>query len=218
MSTSGTLGAGALAARFAAAADHVVAARDELCALDAVAGDGDLGVTLATGFTAVRSLVAASPSGDAGELLVAVGRELGRKAPSTIGTLISIALVRAGVALRGKRELAAGDVATMLEVAAAAVRERGHVQTGQRTVLDAIAASADEARRASTAGQNAVEVLELAAAAARSGADSTVAMEPVVGRAGWLKERARGHADAGATAWAIFLGGLAEGASTDTVA
>jgi hypothetical protein len=36
-------------------------------------------------------------------------------------------------------------------------------------------------------------------------------MEPRHGRAAWIPERARGTPDAGAVAWAIFVGGLAEG-------
>jgi len=192
------------------AGDRVGAARDELCSLDAVAGDGDLGATLATGFAHVRAALQ-DGDGDIGATLVTVGRELATKAPSTIGALLATAFMRAGKELAGTRELSAAGVATMLEVAAGGVAERGRAEPGQRTVLDAMLPAATAARAAADRGDGAIAALAAAAAAAGDGARATAGMEPRLGRAGWIADRARGHRDAGATAWAVFLTGLHDG-------
>jgi phosphoenolpyruvate---glycerone phosphotransferase subunit DhaL len=193
------------------AADHVCDARDELCALDAAAGDGDLGATLATGFTAIRESEGIVGAADVGAALSQAGMELARKTPGTIGALLATAFMRGGKSLDGVVDPTPAQVAEMLAVATAGVAERGGVTIGQRTVVDAMASSAEAAAAAADRGASLVETLDDAAQGAREGAEATKDMEPVVGRAGWIKDRARGMPDAGATAWAVFLEGLAAG-------
>ena len=193
------------------ASDRVCEARSELCELDAVAGDGDLGVTLATSFAAIHQLVAELDEPDSGAVLTHIGVELSRKAPSTIGALLASAFMRAGRELAGIVEIDAVSVAMMLCAAATAVAERGGAVAGQRTVLDAMDAAAVAAERASSFGAPVAETLELAAAAARAGAEATAEMEPQHGRAAWIGAGARGRPNAGAAAWATYVGGLAEG-------
>jgi dihydroxyacetone kinase-like protein len=190
-------------------ADSLEASRDELCALDAIAGDGDLGVTMATGFAAVRPLIENPPAEDAGQLLSQIAMQIGRVAPSTMGTLTATAFLRAGTKAKGKTDLSAADLAEMLEAAAQGMKDRGKADVGQRTAIDALVPAATAAREAATAGASAAETLTKAAAAADAGAAATADMEPVLGRAGWIADRARGNRDAGATAWAKILGALA---------
>jgi dihydroxyacetone kinase len=78
-------------------------------------------------------------------------------------------------------------------------------------VLDAMDAAAGAAERAAADGLPAGAALEQAADAAWAAAKATAEMEPKHGRAAWISERARGTPDAGAVAWAVFVGGLAEG-------
>ena len=66
-----------LRARILAAADAVEASRDELCRLDAGAGDGDHGVTMALAARAVRQAVAASPDGSGPELITKIAMAMG---------------------------------------------------------------------------------------------------------------------------------------------
>jgi dihydroxyacetone kinase len=194
-----------------AASTSMIRARDELNALDAAAGDGDLGVTLATGFTAIEQVLAEQPGQDVGQLFARVGVALGRAAPSTMGTLLATALMRAGATVRGHDQIASSDIASMLEAGVNGVRERGHVEPGQRSVLDAMAPSAEAARHAADEGLAPSVVLERAASAAAEGAERTREMEPQVGRASWIGARVRGHPDGGAVAWATLLEGLAAG-------
>jgi dihydroxyacetone kinase-like protein len=193
------------------AGDRVRAARDELCALDASAGDGDLGATLDAGFAEVGLwLESSEESDDIGAMLHEVGMQLARKAPSTIGALLGSAFMRAGKELAGRPELRAEDAVTLLEAAASGVADRGRAVVGQRTILDAMTAAAAGAALAANQGLDTAGVLRSAAVGAKNGADETATMEPVHGRAGWIAERARGTRDAGAAAWAVYVDGLAE--------
>jgi phosphoenolpyruvate---glycerone phosphotransferase subunit DhaL len=194
-----------------AAGDRVCAAQEQLCALDAAAGDGDLGTTLSKGFTAARGPVegwAGEP--DCGAVLTELGRVLAREAPSTMGTLLATAFMSAGRSVAGSAELDAEAVATILRSAANNVAERGGATSGQRTVLDALEPAAAAAESAVAAGDEPSRVLHAAASAAQAGAAATAAMEPAHGRAAWIGERAAGQPDGGAFAWSVYLTGLAD--------
>ena len=147
------------------AGDRVGDARDELCALDAAAGDGDMGATLATGFTAIRESEGVNGAADIGAALSQAGTELARKTPGTIGALLATAFMRGGKTLDGVVDPEPAQIAEMLAVATAAVAERGGVTVGQRTVVDAMAGSAEAAAAAAHRGASLVETLDEAAGA-----------------------------------------------------
>jgi dihydroxyacetone kinase-like protein len=190
---------------------RVSAERDMLCALDAAAGDGDLGATLAMGFGHVGEALETSDAGDIGRLLAETGSLLARKSPSTIGALLATAFLRAGKALAGAVELDADDIVAMLRATYEGVADRGGAELGQRTVLDAMDGAVTGATQARDAGLGPFEALRSAAVGASAAADATQDMEPVFGRAAWIADRARGTKDAGAAAWALYVDGLAEG-------
>jgi dihydroxyacetone kinase len=195
-----------------AVATSLLDARDELNRLDAVAGDGDLGLTVTNG---VRALIELAPS--LGELSEAdairrCGTEIARKAPSTGGTLIAFALMAAAKATVDADAPAPERVAAYLEAAAASVAQRGQVAAGDRTMLDALGPAAAAARRIGDGGGSIADLARDAAAAADAGATGTSTMAARVGRAGWLADRAAGHEDAGARLVAMAFAAAAKAA------
>lgn len=203
-----TLGANTLRQAFIDTSDAIGEGRDELSRLDGAAGDGDLGATLAVGFRAVRDVLEAHTYERPADVLREVGLELGRRAPSTLGTLLASAFRKASD-VAGPRDLDAAGLADVLAAAADAVRLRGEVELGQRTVLDAMSAGAEAARQSAEAQADVVAALEAAALGAARGAEATAGMKPMVGRAAWVGDRARGIPDAGAVAWALILRSVA---------
>lgn len=187
----------------------VIAAHAELSRLDAVAGDGDLGESLAAGYTALEKVLAEASSevGISG-LLRLQGTTISRAAPSTLGTLLGMAWRDAGAAVGDAAALDSAGVVRLLQAMADGVARRGQVEAGQRTVLDGLLASVAAASQAAS-GDEVVATWRAAAEGARAGADATAAMRPQVGRAGWIGERAQGHPDAGATAWAVIAEAMA---------
>ena len=195
--------------RFAGVADAAARARRQLDALDALAGDGDLGETLVAGFTAVRDDDA--PTATIGEELRRAGTVLGRAAPSSFGTLVGLALRDAGKQLVAATVLDGPGVVTMLDAVEAGIARRGEVARGDRSVLDAVAGVHDAAAELVANGnEDGGAALTAAVDGARSGAEATSAMAPKVGRAAWVGERAHGEVDAGAAAWVLIAAALAD--------
>jgi dihydroxyacetone kinase len=189
-------------------AEDVAAAEAELNRLDGVAGDGDLGLTMSTG---ARALIAIAPELEALDLATAVrrcGSELARKAPSTSGTLLATAFLRAASAVAADR--APGSLfADALAASQAGIEQRGKAAVGDKTMLDALAPACGAAQRAADSDSDLCVVVHAAAAAAAQGADATRSMRAKVGRAGWLADRSEGHEDAGAHLVALVLASAA---------
>lgn len=203
-----------------AIADALASATGELNRLDATAGDGDLGVTAGLIAGALRDLAVDQPDAPFSEQLRAAGRAIARQAPSSFGTLLAMALRRAASGLDESDQPVEGSTsdadgrtgrfAIALEHARDEVAERGRVRAGDKTMLDAIAPAASAARSAAGTSASFAHALDLAARAARDGAEATASMEATVGRAGWLAARAAGHIDPGAHLVALMLEAAAE--------
>jgi dihydroxyacetone kinase len=205
---SGPLDAATFRRRLVAVSAAIGETRQALNALDAQAGDGDIGESLSIGFAAIaEALEHADPAPVGGDLREA-GTVLGRAAPSSFGTLVGMALRDAGKVLADRPELSAADVVALLDAMAQGVARRGEVGAGDRTVLDALLAARDAT--AAAPPDDADAALRAMAAGAVGGALATAEMRPRVGRAGWVGDRAHGIVDAGAAAWAVIAGALAE--------
>ena len=181
-----------------AVAEDLIERRDELNRLDGAAGDGDLGLTASA---AAKALLELAPSIDGlaeADAIRRCGMEIARRAPSTGGTLIAFALLAAAKADVAEGDSAVARAATYLEAAAASIAARGQVETGDRTMLDALSPAAGALRHAAESGAGPREAARAAAAAADEGAHATAGMAAKVGRAGWLADRAAGNEDAGA--------------------
>jgi dihydroxyacetone kinase len=185
-------------------AEDVAAAQAELNQLDGIAGDGDLGLTMSTG---ARALLAVKPeleSLDMAGALRRCGAELARKAPSTSGTLLATAFLRAATAITADAS-PASLLAGALAASQTGIEQRGKASVGDKTMLDALAPASAAAQRAADAGTDLCAALRAAADAASDGANATRSMRAKVGRAGWLADRAEGHEDAGAHLVALLL-------------
>jgi dihydroxyacetone kinase len=188
----------AFASLIQSVAADLLESRDELNRLDAVAGDGDLGLTVST---AARALIELAPTlaelGEA-DAIRRCGTELARRAPSTGGTLLAFAFMAAAKAAVDPVAPPLERAAAYLEAAARSIAERGRVAPGDRTMLDALRPAADAVRAAADSPTEVAAAASAAAKAADDGARATASMAAKVGRAGWLAERAAGSEDAGA--------------------
>jgi dihydroxyacetone kinase-like protein len=187
-------------------------ARDELNRLDAAAGDGDLGLTMTA---AAQGAAALAERGELdgkplAEALRALGRELARCAPSTSGTLLARGLLQAGrEAGDHADDPPVGQAAALVRAGIAGIQKAGKAQPGDRTMLDALMPLAAALQDAADRGEPPAAATAAAAQAARAGAESTKDLEPKVGRASWIPDRARGNVDAGAHAVAIIAAAVA---------
>ena len=181
----------------------------ELIRLDSVAGDGDLGITMADGFTAMDRMLSAHTLSDVGELFYAVGKNFAIAAPSSLGTLLSFGFIGAGKALRGKSEVSYSEFAGALEEFEKAIMSLGNAKVGDKTFLDGFdpavqvlkAAGSDEEVRAS---------LPAAAEAAKAGAEHATDLVAKFGRISFRGEGSRGIVDPGSVFASLMIKTIAE--------
>ena len=188
------------------AARAVSNAADELNQLDAVAGDGDLGITMASASRIVETQLDLEPRGDpAGVLFGRIGVALAREVPSTSGTLVATGFLRAAKATKE----GAPDLVNLIKCMTAAtegIMDRGKAELGDKTMVDVLVPVCDELRAAELRGADLGEALTSALARANTAVDATADMVPRRGRASWMVDNAAGHPDGGCRLIAIGLG------------
>jgi dihydroxyacetone kinase-like protein len=199
------------------AASRVAAERVHLTDLDAAIGDGDHGINLDRGFTALEARLSARDVSTeaAGPLLALAGRTITGTVGGASGALYGRALLRAAAALDAW-PIDAGPpvarVAAALRAAVDGIAALGRSRPGEKTMLDALV-PAVEALEAATAGADLADALRQAADAAEAGARATRPLLATKGRASYLGERSIGHLDPGAVSSALLLGALADAAA-----
>ena len=169
---------------------------DELNALDAALGDGDLGVTMVRGG---RSVLAELPNlpDDVGMALLKCAQALTRLSGSTYGTLLATGLLSAAKSTKGRREVPWAEVSSLLAGAIAAMSQRGGGKLGEKTVLDAV-----EAARVATAGLDDPASMVAAADQAVAAALDRFRGEPSrTGRARIFADKSVGRDDPGMVAF-----------------
>jgi phosphoenolpyruvate---glycerone phosphotransferase subunit DhaL len=194
-----------LSALLSAALTGLAESRDELRALDAAIGDGDLGITVASGAQAAREALAAPTATTPADVLRTVARAFAKANPSTMSALVATGLLAAARELGDRDDVDRAAAAGVVRNAAAAIAARGGAEPGDKTVLDAIIPSAEALE---VAGPDDLSALRDMVNAARAGVESTTALRAQRGRAAWVGARSEGHADGGATAYLRLLENL----------
>ena len=185
---------------FAAIGEVMTAHADELCEMDARMGDGDLGLTMKKGFSAMPEILNAIDEADLGKKLMKAGMKMASVVPSTMGTLMASGIMTGGKELAGKESIDASGLLTFLKGYAAGIAKRGKCVRGERTVLDAVGAAADKLEAALTPAMTLSQAAEIALEGAKEGVEATRAMEPKYGKAAVHKAAAAGQVDQGACA------------------
>ena len=173
--------------------------RQQLTELDSAVGDGDFGISLDRGFTAVQSELSANPPADLRAVFQNAATVLIRTMGGSSGPLLGTFFLRAGATCAGKSELAPADVVALFQAGVEGLQQRGKAVLGDKTMLDALIPAVDAMRGALEAGSDQTEILERGAAAAEAGVRATITMQARKGRGSYLGERSVGHQDPGAT-------------------
>jgi dihydroxyacetone kinase-like protein len=184
--------------------------RQQLTELDSAVGDGDFGISLDRGFTAVQAELSANPPADLRAVFQNAATVLIRTMGGTSGPLLGTFFLRAAAACAGKSELAPGDVVALFQAGVDGIQQRGKAALGDKTMLDALLPAVDAMRGALEAGNGLAEILDRGAAAAEAGMQATTTMQARKGRGSYLGDRSVGHQDPGATGAHLLLKTAAE--------
>ncbi len=183
----------------------------ELCDMDAKVGDGDLGLTMSKGFSALPALLQANrQDDDVGKTLMKAALKMSSVVPSTMGTLMSSGIMEGGKTLKGAKEIDATGLSAYLTGFAVGIRNRGKCERGNRTILDAVGAAADKAAEllANNPAANLTDIINAAVLGADEGVEATKNMTPVFGKSAVFAAKAIGTPDQGAVAGRYMLIGM----------
>jgi len=192
-------------------AAEISANKEQLTQLDAAVGDGDHGINMDRGMSAVLAkLDAATEEQDIGALLKTVGMTLVSTVGGAGGPLYGTLFLQMGTAVSGKDQLDPDDWAAALEAGIAGVQARGKAEPGDKTMIDALIPGRDALKSALAEGASFEDALRQSADAAGQGMRDTIPLVARKGRASYLGERSAGHQDPGATSSHLLLEAAAE--------
>jgi dihydroxyacetone kinase-like protein len=180
--------------------EAVVAEAEQLSELDRAIGDGDHGVNMLRGFTAIadkRDELGALPLGAS---LEAMGKLLVMNVGGASGPLYGSLLMA-----MGRASAAHASPGVMIEEGVGAVKKRGKSDRGAKTMLDVLVPVQLAWAQAQAEGLGLPEALARVRRAAREGLESTRPLMATKGRAAFLRERSVGHLDPGACSSCLLV-------------
>lgn len=177
-------------------AARIIAAADELTALDSAIGDADHGLNMKRGFEAVLAEKAAILAKPLGEALKTAGMTLVMKVGGASGPLYGTLFMTLGKELPADPSLP--DLARAMQSAVEALKARGKADFDNKTMLDVLG---PVAQHLASGEASFASVRDLAAARA----EATIPMKAIKGRASFLGERSIGHMDPGARSSQIMI-------------
>ena len=178
--------------------------------LDAVAGDGDFGYSLARGF---ENVIAEWDEYDRSVLstfIQKVATTMSGRIGGTSGPIWGTAFLRAAISVKDKNDISPADVVAMLRSAVEGIMKRGGASLGDKTLLDALVPLTDAIEADLDKGLDGKAVAQHAAEVARTAAEETAKLEAHRGRASYIGERSIGSPDPGAIAMAVLAERIAE--------
>jgi dihydroxyacetone kinase-like protein len=181
-------------------ANVVIRHADELTTLDQAIGDGDHGLNMKRGATAILERLddlAAKPLPDA---LKTAGQTLVMKVGGASGPLYGTLLMTLGKELPNVPNQ--DDLVRAMGAAIQAVKKIGRSDIGQKTMLDVLGPVHEELALGGP------ELIDRVRQRGAQAADATVPMKATKGRASFLGERSIGHMDPGARSASLMIGAV----------
>ncbi|OCG29529.1 dihydroxyacetone kinase subunit L [Gilliamella sp. Fer1-1] len=186
-------------------AQKMIESEPTLTALDQLVGDGDHGIGMKRGFTAIMVLLQDEkfqPT-NIGDFFTQIGTKLMISMGGASGAIFGTLFRAGGKSITGVTEFDSDVLSKLLNEGWQAVYQRGKAKPGDKTMVDALAASATTASQLTST--KLIDALPKIAQSAMEGAEKTKQMIAVFGRTKNLGERAIGHMDPGAASMAYIL-------------
>jgi dihydroxyacetone kinase phosphoprotein-dependent L subunit len=174
--------------------------------LDGLAGDGDFGTSLATGFRVIDADLPTIDKSAIGAMLLKISMLVSKHVGGSSGPIWGTGFMKAAALSKGKQSLTLDEVADMLGAAIDGIMARGGAKLGDKTLLDAlIPVHATLKEHAAAAAPDNGAALKSAADAAETAIDATRSLVAHRGRASQVGERSANTPDPGIVAIATIL-------------
>ncbi|MCM3040088.1 dihydroxyacetone kinase subunit DhaK [Paenibacillus motobuensis] len=189
------------------------------CELDAHAGDGDFGMSVAKGFKQLKvewNEIITHHQQNIGDFLDACSLVIMEHCGGASGPIWGSGFRAASKHVQQKQELSVSEVAGMMQAVVKGIQDTGErsfgrgAVVGDKTLIDALVPLADQWTKSAEQGDNLKQAAVKAAEAAVQGAQKTAEIVARMGRAGTVGERSIGYPDAGAYALGVIFTKLAK--------
>lgn len=186
--------------------DEMVENKDYLVELDQQNGDGDLGISMANGYTKIAEFMADSDIKDLGMLLMKSASVFNEAAPSSLGTITSFGFMGMAKSLKGKEEADLSDIVDALSAGLDKIMEKAKSKPGEKTILDSLHPGIEVLK--SNIQLDPMEAFRLASIAAEEGSENTRNMLSVHGRAAYYGDKSLGVLDGGSVVGKLIFKGI----------
>jgi len=177
------------------------------CELDALAGDGDFGNSLAAGFRVIEQDLPTLDKGTINGWLLKISMIISKHTGGSSGPLWGTAFMRAAMIAKDKSVLTLEDMEKIVQAAIEGIQARGGAQPGDKTLIDSLIPVRDAIAKHKADGDTSAALRDAtnAAAEAAETAKSWVAKR---GRQQFTGDRSSGTPDPGMVAIATILNDL----------
>ena len=172
--------------------------------LDGLAGDGDFGTSLATGFRVIDAELPNLDKSAIGAMLLKISMLVSKHVGGSSGPIWGTGFMKAAAVSKGKDSVTLAEVAAMLGAAIDGIQARGGAKLGDKTLLDALIPVHGVLEAHRETGDGTAALKEAADVAERS-IDETRELIAHRGRASQVGERSSGTPDPGIVAIATIL-------------
>ena len=186
--------------------DNVEKEKDYLSELDRATGDGDHGVTMSIGWSAVKEKVSTLEDNlTFDKICMQIAPSFLSAVGASAGPIYATALMRGGAKLKDLAVINSSQLSEFFDAAANGIQDRGKANLGDKTMLDVWLPTAKKIKDISSSTDNIIEILEQGSLTANEQMISTKDMLSKKGRSSKLGERSRGHIDPGAASSALIF-------------
>jgi len=187
-------------------ADTVLRNEQYFCHLDGLAGDGDFGNSLATGFRVIQNDFETIDRSNIGAMLLKISMLVSKHVGGSSGPIWGTGFMKAAMVSKGKESVTLAELAEMVGNAVDGIQARGGAKLGDKTLLDALIPVNEVLKKHAEAGTADLGlVLKEAADAAEEAIDATRNLIAHRGRASQVGDRSANTPDPGIVAIATIL-------------
>lgn len=183
--------------------DTVIANEKYFSDLDGLAGDGDFGTSLATGFKVIKKDLPEIDKSAVGAMMLKISMICSKHVGGSSGPIWGTGFMRAGMAAKGLEEVNYEQLTAMVGSALEGIMARGGAQRGDKTLLDALIPIHEKMQEMD--GSDLGAVLAAVTAEADKAIDETRNLVAHRGRASQVGERSANTPDPGIVGIATIL-------------
>lgn len=189
---------------FDVAADTVLRNEHYFSDLDGLAGDGDFGTSLATGFRVIKADLPEIDRSAIGAMLLKVSMLCSKHVGGSSGPIWGTGFMKAAMVSKGKESVTLAELADMIGAAVEGIMARGGAKLGDKTLLDALIPISEKMQELAPAGDGAA-MLRAVTEVADKAIDETRSLVAHRGRASQVGARSANTPDPGIVGVATIL-------------